>query len=72
MAAFTRPENPIVWQELIHQQRNAPRFVRRWWMLGPLIIVLMIGLVASTLTQIDYPTRELGIYMIWIVQVATI
>ncbi len=72
MAALTRLANPIVWQELNHQQRNTPRLVRRWWLVGPLIVVLMIVLVASTLTEIDYPTRELGIFMIWIVQVATI
>src|SRR5258708_4576339 len=72
MAAISREDNPIVWQELVHQRRNAPTPLQRWWLLGPLIITGMIVLVASTLTQVDYPTRELGIYMIWIVQTATV
>src|SRR5262245_43838333 len=72
MAAVTRRDNPIIWQELSHQQRNAPRFLQRWWILGPLLIFLMVVMVASTLAQIDYPTRELGIYMIYVVQIATI
>jgi hypothetical protein len=72
MAAVTQRDNPIIWQELSHQQRNAPRFLQRWWILGPLLIFLMVVMVGSTLTQIDYPTRELGIYMIWVVQIATI
>jgi hypothetical protein len=71
MTAVTRPDNPIVWQELTHQRRNAPRLVQRWWVLAPFTVILMIVLVAATLMQVDYPTRELGIYMIWIVHMAT-
>ncbi len=72
MAVLTRADNPIVWQELSHQERSASRFTRRWWLLGPLMVVLMISLTTLTLTQVDYSTRELGIYMIWFVQVAVV
>ncbi|MCC7450941.1 MAG: hypothetical protein IT324_26230 [Anaerolineae bacterium] len=71
MTALTRIDNPIAWQELIHQERTAPRFLRRWWVLGPFVLVLMVAGVAITLTQVEYATRELGIYMIWIVHTAT-
>jgi len=71
MTALTRIDNPITWQELTHQERTTPRFLRRWWVLGPFMLALMIVGVAITLTQVDYPTRELGIYMIWIVHIAT-
>ncbi len=71
MTALTRIDNPIAWQELTHQERTAPRFLRRWWVLGPFLLALMVAGVALTLNQVDYPTRELGIYMIWLVHIAT-
>src|SRR5258706_16209119 len=69
MTALTQDNNPIVWQELRHQQRSSLRFVHFRW-LGPLLLVLMVGAVAYSLNWADFETRELAIYMMWIVNVA--
>ena len=62
--------NPILWQESTYQRRNIPQFFQRYWGIGPLLIIGMVFVTAATLSQVDYTTRELAIYMIWVVQVA--
>src|SRR5262249_21681604 len=71
MAVLPQVRNPIVWQEVIYQQRTAARMMQ-WRLTGPLLLgALYIG-VMLTLTRIDYPTRELGLYIIWLAQVVTV
>lgn len=72
MTALTGTDNPILWQETTHQRRNAPRFLSRLTLAGPLLIALMIVVVGLTLLMPDYPTRELGIFAIWLVQIVTV
>lgn len=71
MSALTTSENPIAWQETIHQTRSAPHTLRHWSKLGPLILASMIVLVVLTLHDIEFSTREFAIFCIWFVQIAT-
>src|SRR5579871_5340497 len=64
-------KNPIAWQELFHLQRTAINPLSRLRLLVPLLVGLMFVGVALTLNNIDYPTRELGIFAIYIVHVLT-
>src|SRR3954470_16668025 len=69
MAVLAQDNNPIVWQEFNHQQRSTLRFIHYRW-LGPLLLILMLGGTIYSLNWLDFPTREVGIYMIWIVNTA--
>src|SRR5438270_12259185 len=71
MLPLTRIKNPIVWQELSHQQRTTTRQLSRLRPLAPILVCLMFACVALTLLNIDYPTRELGIFAIYILHVLT-
>lgn len=70
MAVLTRPVipvNPIEWQEIRFQQKNVSAFLRRYrWMLPVALIVLTLMVILS-LRDITFPTRNVGIYLIWIV-----
>jgi hypothetical protein len=71
MAVLTRVDNPVLWQEVTHQERSIPRWMR--WIGGLGLILLASALVYafSTLSKIDAPTRELALIVIWIVHAAT-
>ncbi|MEP7289118.1 MAG: hypothetical protein ABI947_25475 [Chloroflexota bacterium] len=75
MTTFTQTDyltdNPIIWQEFNHQQRSMPHFMRRGWWFGLLILIGLIAFVAASLTRLDNPSRELALYVIWIVHAAT-
>jgi ABC-type transport system involved in multi-copper enzyme maturation permease subunit len=71
MVILSRFANPIEWQETNHQRHSIPLVIRRWWMLAPLSLVLVIALVALTLQDVSSPTRDLAIYIIWIVHAIT-
>jgi hypothetical protein len=64
--------NPIIWQEYTHQRRSSPPAFRRWGALfGPLLLISSIALVCLTLTDWQFPTRDLAIFAIWIAHMAT-
>jgi ABC-type transport system involved in multi-copper enzyme maturation permease subunit len=71
MVALIRFANPIEWQETNHQRYSIPLVMRRWWLLAPLSLALVVTVVALTLQDITSPTRDLAIYIIWIVQAIT-
>ena len=64
VAAFA---NPIEWQEMKHQERSIPAYMRRYWWLAPLALALAVAGVASMLRQVTAGTREAALYVIWIV-----
>jgi hypothetical protein len=64
VAAFA---NPIEWQEMKHQERSLPDYMRRYWWLAPLTLALAVAMVAAMLRQVTAPTRETALYVIWIV-----
>lgn len=67
----TRISNPIEWQETRHQEFSIPRLARRYGFVMPLLLGLVIGLIGLTLRDVSAPTRELAIYVIWIVHAIT-
>ena len=67
----TRIVNPIEWQETRHQEFTIPVLARHYGFLLPLMLALVIGLVALTLRDFAAPTRDLAIYVIWIVHAIT-
>lgn len=71
MTALARITNPIEWQETQHQHRSIPLFLRRWWMLAPLAMLVTLGVIVYTLRDITSPTRDLAIYTIWVVHTIT-
>jgi ABC-type transport system involved in multi-copper enzyme maturation permease subunit len=71
MLTLTRFANPIEWQETNHQRHSIPIVIRRWWLLAPLSLAMVMTLVALTLRDVSSPTRDLAIYVIWIVHAIT-
>jgi hypothetical protein len=71
MAILARLDNPILWQEFTHQERGGPRWMRWGQVLGILLIAMAMGYTLLSLAQIDAPTRELALFIIWIVHSAT-
>ncbi len=63
--------NPIEWQEMRHQLRLIPVVARRYWFLMPLSLLLVMLVVALTLMDISAQTRNMAIYLIWIVHLIT-
>lgn len=59
--------NPIEWQETRHQQRHLPAILQRYWWLAVLMLALAVALVALTLRNVTAPTRDMALYVIWIV-----
>lgn len=64
----TSEKNPIFWQERTHQMRSGPRIMRRFALIGPVAIALVILGITLTLFQIYNPTREFALYATWLVQ----
>ncbi len=66
-------KNPILWEELNHYRNIHGRFFPvAWQVLRYLLVFVLVGAIAATLTKVDYPTRELGIYTLWVVQTVTV
>ena len=63
--------NPIEWQEMQHQLRLIPAQARRYRFMMPLTLVLLVGVIALTLLDISAQTRNMAIYVIWIVHIIT-
>lgn len=72
MAVLTQIDNPVLWQEFTHQERSGPRWMRRGYLLGILIVVSSILYVVSLLPRIDTPSRETALFVIWVIHTATV
>lgn len=70
MATLARAANPIRWQEITHQERNAPHWMRIGATLGPLTLLAMILYTTLSLNEITNPTREIALICIWLVHAA--
>ncbi len=71
MAALARLDNPVLWQEFTHQERTAPRWMRRSSLLGIAAIVLILVGVPLTLQNDNaYPTMQLALFVTWLVHAA--
>src|SRR5438128_2332293 len=71
MAILTRVDNPILWQEVTHQERSIPRWMQRIGVLGIILLASALLYTFTTLSKIDAPTREVALIVIWIVHSAT-
>ncbi len=63
--------NPIEWQETQHQLRLIQAGARRYWFMMPTTLLLLVGVIALTLLDIGAQTRNMAIYVIWIVHIIT-
>lgn len=76
MAVLTRRQhtltNPVEWQELRFQRKNVSAFMQRFWLIGPLALVAAFGTVVLSLRDMTSPTRDLAIYLIWVVHVLVV
>ena len=63
--------NPIEWQETAHQLRLIPASARRYRWMMPMVLVLLVGVIALTLLDMGAQTRNMAIYVIWIVHIIT-
>jgi hypothetical protein len=70
MVALAGVKNPIRWQEITHQERNAPRWMRFGATLGPIFLLALLVYTPLTLPRIDSGTREIGLVTIWILHAA--
>jgi hypothetical protein len=62
--------NPIEWQETRQQARQSAQMrLSMWFGLG--LLVVSIGTIALTLGNINIPTQQLAVYVIWIVHAVT-
>lgn len=71
MAVLTRRQpgltNPIEWQEFCFQRKNISAFMQRFWLIAPLALVAAFGTIVLSLRDMSSPTRDLAIYLIWVV-----
>ncbi len=63
--------NPIEWQETRHQLRLIPASAQRYRYMMPATLLLLMGVIALTLLDIGAQTRNMAIYVIWIVHIIT-
>ena len=76
MTAFSRLSNrnisnPIEWQETQYQRRMIPTVTRRYGYMLSAMLVFVVALVILTLLDVSAQTRNVAIYVIWIVHVMT-
>jgi hypothetical protein len=69
--AQRRFTNPIVWQETNHQRRPMSLRQRTYWVIGLFLLATGIGLIGLTLGNVNTPTHQLGIYLIWVIHAVT-
>lgn len=63
--------NPIEWQETQYQRRIIPIVARRYGYMVPAMLVFVVALIVLTLLDVSAQTRNVAIYVIWIVHVMT-
>jgi hypothetical protein len=69
---LTRTKNPILWQELTHQERTSPRWMRLGKYFSIAAVIAIVAFILATLTAPDgYPTTLIALYSIWIIHAAT-
>src|SRR5690349_8167744 len=71
MALLTQIDNPVLWQEMTHQQRSTPRWMRRSSVVGVVALALLLAFTTATLLSSEgYPTTQFLLYAIWILHIA--
>ena len=63
--------NPIEWQETRHQLLLIPASAQRYRYMMPATLLLLMGVIALTLLDTGAQTRNMAIYVIWIVHIIT-
>jgi hypothetical protein len=68
MALLAQTDNPVLWQEVTHQERSAPRWMR--W--NQVLALIALGIIAfavwTTYEQTNgYPAMQIALYATWIV-----
>src|SRR4051812_47638251 len=72
MASLAQTDNPIFWQENVHQERTAPGFMRWGLGIGIITAALCVGLTWWIYdTTNGYPAMQMALYLTWILQAAT-
>src|SRR5258707_3691225 len=72
MALLTQIHNPVLWQEITHQERSTPRWTQRTGVVGILALVFFLVYVTTALVNSPgYPTTLFLLYAIWILHIAT-
>jgi hypothetical protein len=72
MSLLAHADNPILWQEFIHQERSTPRWLQRGSIIGVVILALFLGFIVLTFSATPgYPTTLVMLYAIWILHTAT-
>ncbi len=68
MAVRGRAENPILWQEATHQERNAPRWMR-WGRPAGIVALAAILMLAPMMLALGdgYSAIQIGLLSIWVV-----
>jgi hypothetical protein len=70
--ALTRVDNPILWQERVHQEARAPRWSRYGLIAGLLVGALLVALTVWLLITGDgYTAMQLALFVVWGVQAVT-
>jgi ABC-type transport system involved in multi-copper enzyme maturation permease subunit len=69
MAVLIQPDltNPIEWQEVRFQHKAVSGFMQRYWLIAPAALGMAIGLIVLSLRNVTSPTRDVAIYLIWVV-----
>jgi ABC-type transport system involved in multi-copper enzyme maturation permease subunit len=71
MAILARLDNPVLWQEFTHQERTAPRWMRRSQLLGiGAIVLILVGVPLTLQNDNAYPTMQLALFVTWVVHAA--
>ncbi len=60
--------NPIEWLERRYQQRSTPSVMRRWSILGPATLLVVLSVIALTLLRVDSAAREFVVATVWFAQ----
>lgn len=63
--------NPIIWQETNHQRRPLVLRQLAYRVVGLLLLVAAILTIILTLGNVNTPTHQLGIYLIWVIHAVT-
>jgi hypothetical protein len=72
MALLRRLDNPILWQEITHQERSAPRWMRWEHFVGIFAAILTVIFLVSTLNSPEgYPATLIMLYCVWLIHTAT-
>lgn len=68
MAILARLDNPVLWQEMTHQERSAPRWKRLGHWLGiAVLLIILIGVPLTLSNDNGYPTMQIALFATWFV-----